>query len=105
MERGIKILHNRIRCKICGQILESKSTHQFVPCKCFCESGGEKGCFVDGGHSYFRWGGDPGTYENLSETRPYTDEEVDAYNAHQELLAEQYGFSINYMEKMEKDYE
>lgn len=101
MERGIKILRNAIRCKICGETVESKSVHDFVPCKCFCESNGVKGCFVDGGHSYMRWGGNPETYEDLSESRLYTDEEVDAYNRQQELLSERYGgiITVNYMEK------
>lgn len=98
-KRGIKIIHNRIRCKNCGDIIESKSRHDWVCCSCFKDSGGTTGCFVDGGYDYMRWGGDREMYEDLSETRPYTDEEVDAYNAHQELIAEQYGFSINYMEK------
>ena len=83
-KRGIKIIHNRIRCKNCGDIIESKSRHDWVCCSCFKDSGGSR---------------DREMYEDLSETRPYTDEEVDAYNAHQELIAEQYGFSINYMEK------
>lgn len=100
MKRGRKIIHNRIKCKNCGQVIESMNRHDWECCKCFQESGGRIGCFVDGGKDYLRWGGDPGTYEDLSETRPYTDEEVDEYNSHQELLAEQYGWiQINYMEK------
>lgn len=100
MRRGFHIIHNRIRCKVCGETIESKSRHDFVGCKCFRESKGSKGCFVDGGDSYLRRGGDPESYEELMETIPYTDEEVDEYNRQQELIAEQYGFdSINYMEK------
>lgn len=91
MERQRKIIRNAIRCKICGEVLESKATHQFVPCKCFRESGGTKGCFADGGTSYLRWGGNPKDYENLAETRPYTDEERDQYNEQKLLLAEQIG--------------
>ena len=99
MKRQIKILKNAIRCKNCGEIIESKTVHDFVPCKCFIESGGSKGCFVDGGHDYMRWGGNREDFEDLSETRPYTDEERDEYNKHRELLAEQYGWiNIDYME-------
>jgi len=43
------ILHNRIRCKKCGQILESKHRHDFAACPC--------GTFTDGGTDYIRWGG------------------------------------------------
>lgn len=99
MKRATKIIHNRIRCKLCGEIIESMSRHDFVPCKCFRDSGGSKGCFVDGGKDYMRCGGNREDFEDLSETRPYTDEERDAYNRHRELLAEQYGWiNIDYME-------
>lgn len=104
MKRGFVIIRNAIRCKNCGEILESKSRHDFVSCRCFKESGGSKGCFADGGKDYLRFGGDPDEYENLSETRPYTDEEVDEYNERQKSLAERYVglyncIQIDYMEK------
>lgn len=100
MKRGMKILVNCIRCNICGETLNSRHVHDFVPCRCFRESDGVKGCAADGGLSYLRRLGEPGTWDDLSVTRPYTDEEVDEYNRQQELLAEQYGWiSINYMEK------
>ena len=38
-----KIISNKIQCKHCGEIIESKSIHSFVTCKCEC-------CSVDGGH-------------------------------------------------------
>ena len=99
MERKLKIIHNKIRCKICGEILESVTIHDFVPCKCFIESNGSRGCACDGGLDYLRRLGNPKDVEELSETRPYTDEERDQYNRHQELLAEQYGWvAIDYME-------
>lgn len=46
-----RIISNKIQCKHCGEIIESKSIHSFVTCKCGC-------CSVDGGHyhlsrSYF----------------------------------------------------
>ena len=42
------IVRNRIRCKKCGTILESKSVHDFAACPC--------GVFTDGGHQYIRCG-------------------------------------------------
>ncbi len=99
MERKIKIIHNRVKCKNCGEVIESKSVHDWVCCKCFHKSNGETGCFTDGGHEYIRRGGNPEYIEDMDETRPYTDEERDEYNRHQELLAEQYGWiAIDYME-------
>ena len=42
------IIHkNMIRCKHCGEILESYSIHDFKMCKCGA-------CGVDGGHDYLR---------------------------------------------------
>lgn len=99
MERKIKIIHNRLRCKKCGEIIESYNRHSFIGCKCFRDSNGNEGIAVDGGRDYLRRIGNPNDYEDMSETRPYTDEERDEYNRHQELLAEQYGWvAIDYME-------
>ena len=99
MERKVKIMVNCIRCRTCGETLNSRHVHDFVPCKCFKESGGIKGCACDGGLSYLRRVGMPGEWDDLSVTRPYTDEERDEYNRHQELLAEQYGWvGVDYME-------
>ena len=39
------IIHNRIKCKSCGGIIESKYRNDFVTCKCGKVS-------VDGGHAY-----------------------------------------------------
>lgn len=44
-----KIIHNRAMCKLCGDVIESKSVHDFVQCKC-----GE--ILIDGGHEYFHRG-------------------------------------------------
>lgn len=43
----IKIIRNRAKCNLCGDIIESKSRHDFVTCKCGA-------CSVDGGHDYLR---------------------------------------------------
>ena len=62
-----KIIRNAARCRKCGEIIESNSRHNFVGCKCFRESGGEMGIFVDGGLDYLRRGGRPEDFEELSE--------------------------------------
>ena len=41
------IISNKIRCKHCGSIIESKYTHNCVRCKC-------RSVAVDGGHDYLR---------------------------------------------------
>lgn len=43
------ILHNRIKCNKCGDVIESYDVHDFKWCKC-------KTVFVDGGHEYLRRG-------------------------------------------------
>ena len=57
-----KIIRNVIRCKSCGDIIESKYTHDYVTCNC-------GRCSVDGGHSYLRRSFCDSTddYEELSE--------------------------------------
>ena len=57
-----KIKCNKIKCKHCGDIIESKSVHDFKMCSCGC-------CFVDGGHDYLRRGcktSPDDDYEDLS---------------------------------------
>ena len=69
-EKDRKIKVNRIKCKFCGDIIESKHRHDFVECKC-------RKVAVDGGTDYLRrvfpkeiiWPTD--AYEELSE---YEDE-------------------------------
>lgn len=46
-----KLIRNRCKCKKCGDIIESKSVHDFVRCKC-----GE--CSTDGGLDYIHRSGD-----------------------------------------------
>lgn len=53
-----KILANKIRCKKCGDIIESEDRHDFKFCKCGAVA-------VDGGKDYLRRIGDE--YEELSE--------------------------------------
>ena len=42
-----KILVNKIKCKKCGDVIESTYTHDYKQCSC-------GGCAVDGGHEYLR---------------------------------------------------
>lgn len=65
------IISNKIQCKHCGEIIESKDIHQFVTCKC-------KTCSVDGGHWHlsrsFRNSPEEDFIE-LSETKEIDDKE------------------------------
>lgn len=54
-----KILVNQIRCKKCGDIIESKSVHDFNFCRC-------ESVAVDGGHDYLRRVGELNAWEELS---------------------------------------
>lgn len=60
------IIHNKIKCKKCGDIIESTHRHDFKWCSC-----GQ--CAVDGGHDYLKrsyTGESPEeSYEELSETK------------------------------------
>lgn len=44
-----RIIKNSIRCNFCGDVIESKTVHDYVCCKCGA-------CAVDGGHDYLRRG-------------------------------------------------
>lgn len=59
----MKILHNVIRCKRCGDVIESKSVHDFRFCSCGA-------CAVDGGRDYLRRVGERENWEERSETVP-----------------------------------
>ena len=62
------IIRNRIRCKRCVDIIESKSRHDFVTRKCGA-------CSVDGGHDYLRrCFAERDCYEELSITKIRADE-------------------------------
>lgn len=58
MER--KIIRNRIKCKHCGDIIESTSVHDFKFCSCGKVA-------VDGGKCYLKRTGNPNDWEELSE--------------------------------------
>lgn len=55
-----RILINKIKCKKCGDEIQSKHTHDFVTCKCGA-------CSVDGGLDYLRRVGNIGDWEELSQ--------------------------------------
>lgn len=55
-----KIIINKIKCKKCGDTIESISVHDFKFCKC-----GDVA--VDGGHDYLRKSGNREDWEELSE--------------------------------------
>jgi hypothetical protein len=54
------LLRNRIKCKHCGDIIESTHVHDFKYCKC-----GK--VFVDGGREYCRYGFPGGSPEDHME--------------------------------------
>lgn len=70
-----KIKVNKIQCKICGDIIESKHVHDYVECSCGA-------CAADGGREYLRrcWdparGGPEDVFEDLSEIEEDDDDPV-----------------------------
>ena len=62
-----KITVNKIRCKKCGDIIESKSIHDFRSCK-------RGSVAVDGGHNYLRRVGNLEDWQDLSEYEVIEDE-------------------------------
>ena len=55
-----KIIRNRIRCKHCGDVIESSYTHEYISCSCGA-------CAVDGGLEYLRRTGSFDDFEELAE--------------------------------------
>lgn len=53
---------NICKCKICGDVIESKTVHDFKECSCGA-------CFTDGGTEYVRRGWNPkfGTVDDVIE--------------------------------------
>ena len=54
------IIHNRIKCLKCGDVIESEYRHDYKTCRCGA-------CAVDGGHDYLRRGGKIGDWEEMNE--------------------------------------
>ena len=61
-----RIIKNAIRCKKCGDVIESKTIHDFKFCGC-------GSCAVDGGHDYLRRCGNREDWEELSEVEKVED--------------------------------
>ena len=74
-----KIISNKIKCKKCGDVIESRHLHDYVACSCGA-------CAVDGGHDYLRRLGNPDNWEELSEVRQCRSLE--------ELVQEKYNMSV-----------
>ena len=58
--KNSKIIHNRIKCLKCGDIIESKYRHDYKTC--FCGA-----CAVDGGRDYLRRSGNLEDWQEMSE--------------------------------------
>lgn len=59
MEKKEKIISNKIKCKKCGDIIESKSTNDYKKCSCGAVA-------VNGGKDYLKRIGNENDYEELS---------------------------------------
>lgn len=73
-----KLVRNAIRCKHCGDIVESKSVHDFEQCSCGA-------CFADGGLEYLRRGfktSPDDDYEDLSEYKNVPGYHVEYFSKH-----------------------
>ena len=100
-----KIIKNAIRCKKCGDIIESVHVHDFKTCSCGAVS-------VDGGHEYLRrcFPETPDDYEDLSETVEISDEEFEREQeerkrAFRKRDEESFREFLNYYEKLKKTNE
>lgn len=61
----MKIIRNMARCKLCGEVIESRHVHDYVTCECGAIA-------VDGGREYLKRGGGIEAIEELSETEEET---------------------------------
>lgn len=59
MEKKEEIISNKIKCKKCGDIIESKSTNDYKKCSCGAIA-------VDGGKDYLKMMGNEENYEEMS---------------------------------------
>ena len=62
MEKKEEIISNKIKCKKCGDIIESKGTNDYKKCSCIAVA-------VDGGKDYLKRMGNEENYEELSELK------------------------------------
>ena len=59
-----KIKTNKIQCRHCGDVIESRNVHDFKFCSC-------RACFVDGRHEYLRRGYKTSPEEDYVELSEY----------------------------------
>ena len=64
-----RIIRNAIRCRKCGDIIESETVHDFRVCSCGA-------CAVDSGHYYLRRCGNLEDWEELSKAEKVEDNSV-----------------------------
>ena len=64
MEKKEEIISNKIKCKKCGDIIESKSINDYKRCSCGAVA-------VDGGKDYLKRVGSEEDYEELSVTKKH----------------------------------
>lgn len=74
-----KIITNRIKCKKCGDVIESKTLHDYVACRCGAVA-------VDGGHDYLRRLGNFDNWEEMSEVTEEPDLALEEFQAKLERL-------------------
>lgn len=63
----MRLVRNAIRCKLCGNVIQSNYRHEFVSCSCGA-------CSVDGGLDYARRCGDQTNWEELSQWEADSDD-------------------------------
>lgn len=87
-----RILRNRAKCLICGDVIESASRHDYVSCSCGAIS-------VDGGTDYLKRSFAPGAkWEDLSVTIPDDGPDETDHSNNDNHKEEEY-----YAEKKESD--
>ncbi len=64
MQKKEEIISNKIKCKKCGDIIESKSINDYKRCSCGAVA-------VDGGKDYLKRIGSEEDYEELSVTKKH----------------------------------
>lgn len=64
MQKKEEIISNKIKCKKCGDVIESKNTNDYKRCSCGAVA-------VDGGKDYLKRIGSEEDYEELSVTKKH----------------------------------
>ena len=94
-----KLVRNAIRCKHCGDVIESKSIHDFKWCSC-------ESVFVDGGIDYLRRGFKTSPEEDYEDMSEY--EDVPGYHVEYKSKLYQefggHGYEADFPEELDKIY-